>query len=138
AAADYWFRPGLSALSALVPALIYNAFPFSRTDAVEASLRYLGELIDEGWSVLIYPEGTRSPTGQMVPFKGGIGLIARAMQVPIVPVALSGCFEALAKHRRLPRPARIGVVFGEPVLPPFTEEPAAIAGMLEGRLRALV
>jgi long-chain acyl-CoA synthetase len=141
AAADYWFRPdrGLTGrLTGLVSTLLYHAFPFSRTDAVEPSLRYLGELMDDGWSVLIYPEGTRSRTGRMGPFKGGIGLIARAMQVPVVPVALSGCYQALPKGRRLPRPARIRVAFGEPCLPPFRDEPAAIAAHLERAVRALL
>src|SRR5262249_3184081 len=79
AAADYWFAPdqGLTGrLAGPLAALLYNAFPFSRTDAVEASLRYLGELVDDGWSILLYPEGGRSDTGQMCPFKKGIGLIA--------------------------------------------------------------
>jgi long-chain acyl-CoA synthetase len=141
AAADYWFNPRLGILKwlpAVIAAGVYNAFPFSRSGAIEPSLRYLGELIDEGWSILIYPEGTRSSTGQMVPFKGGIGLIARTMQVPIVPAALSGCFEALPKHRRFPRPARLCVQFGEPYLPPFTEDAETIAAQLEQHVRGLV
>jgi long-chain acyl-CoA synthetase len=140
AAADYWFRPGwglLGGLPGAVSACVYHAFPFSRTDAVEASLRYLGELMDEGWSVLIYPEGTRSRTGQLGPFKGGIGLLARAMQVPVVPVALVGCIEALPKGRHFPRPARIRVRFGPPCLPPFVEAPDVIAAQLEQRVREL-
>src|SRR5207237_8274343 len=103
----------LGALTVAVSACLFHAFPCSRTDAVEPSLRYLGELMDEGWSVLIYPEGTRGSTGQMGSFKGGIGVIARAMQVPIVPLGLSGCFEALPPGRRLPRRARLRVLFGE-------------------------
>jgi long-chain acyl-CoA synthetase len=141
AAADYWFRPDqgiIGKLTGPVSACLCHAFPFSRTDAVEPSLRYLGELMDEGWSVLIYPEGTRGSTGQMVPFKGGVGVIARAMQVPIVPLALSGCFAALPKGRRLPRRARLRVLFGEAALPPFEADPETIARQLEQRVRGLV
>jgi long-chain acyl-CoA synthetase len=141
AAADHWFRydAGLMGrLMALTSTLLCHAVPFSRTDAIEPSLRYLGELVDDGWSVLLFPEGTRSATGRMVSFKGGIGLITRAMQVPVVPLALSGCHQALPKDRRLPRPARIDVAFGEPCLPPFEDDPAAIAADLEQRVRALL
>jgi long-chain acyl-CoA synthetase len=138
AAADHWFgsdRGFRGRLMAFTSCLLCHAFPFSRTDAVEPSLRYLGELLDDGWSVLLYPEGTRSPTGRMGLFKAGIGLIARAMQVPVVPVALSGCYRALPKGHSIPRPARIDVAFGEPCLPPFRAEPAAIAALLEQRVR---
>jgi long-chain acyl-CoA synthetase len=140
AAADYWFRRDRGParrLGGAASALLYNAFPFSRTDAIEPSLRYLGELLDDGWSVLIYPEGTRSETGRMGPFKGGIGLIARAMQVPVVPVGLSGTFKALPKGRRVPRPTRLRVVFGEPCRPPFPDDPARVTALLEERVRAL-
>src|SRR5262249_8579910 len=141
AAADYWFRANptfRSWFAGAAAACLYHAFPFSRTDAVEASLRYLGELMDEGWSILLYPEGSRSATGQMVPFKSGIGLIAQAMQAPVVPTVLSGCFEALPKHRQLPRRAPLCVVFGEPYQPHLQDDPATVAALLEQRMRELV
>jgi long-chain acyl-CoA synthetase len=141
AAADYWFggdRGLVGRLTGPVSALCYHAFPFSRTDAIEPSLRYVGELIDEGWSLLLYPEGTRSPTGRMGPFRGGIGQIARAMQVPVVPVALSGVFEALGKGHRIPRPGRIHVRFGAPCLPPWPNDTGQITAQLEVRVRELV
>jgi long-chain acyl-CoA synthetase len=141
AAADHWFGTGRGLrgrLMASTACLLCHAFPFSRTDAVEPSLRYLGELLDDGWSVLLYPEGTRSTTGGMGQFRPGIGLIARAVQVPVVPVALSGCYRALPKGRFLPRPARIDVAFGEPCRPPFRDGPAAIATLLEQRVRDLL
>jgi long-chain acyl-CoA synthetase len=138
AAADYWFGAGSrsrSRLLGMASAGAFHLFPFSRGQALEPSLCYLGELIDEGWSILIYPEGTRSASGRIAPFKHGIGWIARAMQVPIVPVALAGCFEALPRGRRLPRPSHLRVSFGDPCLPPFQEESTAIANLLEQRVR---
>jgi long-chain acyl-CoA synthetase len=140
AAADYWFRAKptpRSWLAGAAAACLYHAFPFSRTDAVEASLRYLGELMDEGWSIILYPEGSRSATGHMAPFKSGIGLIAQRMQVPVIPTALSGCFEALPKHRSLPRRATLRVVFGEPYLPHLQDDVASVAALLEQRVRQL-
>ena len=49
--------------------LLLGTFPFSREGGIRASLEYCGTLADAGWSVLIYPEGTRSVTGSMGPFR---------------------------------------------------------------------
>src|SRR5262249_7625406 len=57
---------------------------------------------------------------------------------PIVPLGLSGCSEALPKGRRLPRRARLRVLFGEAALPPFAEDPETVARQLEQRVRGLV
>jgi long-chain acyl-CoA synthetase len=141
AASDHWFqsdRGFVGRLPGVAASLWFHAFPFSRSDAVEASLRYVGELVDDGWSVLLYPEGTRSQTGHMACFREGIGTIARAMQVPVIPVGLSGCFGALPKGRLIPRPRRIHVRFGEPYLPRLRDEPAQITALLEQRVRNLV
>jgi long-chain acyl-CoA synthetase len=138
AAADYWFGAharNRSRMLGLAAAGIFHLFPFSRGHSLEPSLCYVGELLDDGWSILIYPEGTRSPSGRMASFKPGIGWIARAMQVPIVPVALAGCFKALPKGRRLPWPSHIRVNFAEPCLPPFGEDSAAITSLLQRRVR---
>ncbi|MBI4201827.1 MAG: AMP-binding protein, partial [Chloroflexi bacterium] len=67
AAADHWFREGRVAGAAA--AFLFNAFPFSRTDSIRPSLEHCSRLLDRGWSVLIYPEGTRSPDGTMGQFK---------------------------------------------------------------------
>ncbi|MBY0525828.1 MAG: AMP-binding protein [Gemmataceae bacterium] len=141
AAADYWFRADPTVrnwLAGAAAASLYHAFPFSRTDAVEMSLRYLGELMDEGWSILLFPEGRRSETGQIVPFKSGIGLIAQRMQVPVVPTALSGCFEALPRHHVLPRRVPLRVVFGPAHQPDLHTDPATVAALLEQRVRQLL
>jgi 1-acyl-sn-glycerol-3-phosphate acyltransferase len=65
--------------------------------------------------VLLYPEGTRSITGSMAPFKPGLGLLAVEMGVPVVPVYLDGPFNILPKGRSLPRRGSITVRFGKPL-----------------------
>jgi hypothetical protein len=82
---------------------IVNAFPFSRTDSIRPSLEHCARLLDRGWSILIYPEGTRSITGQMGPFKSGVGLMAVELGVPVVPVNISGTYQLLPKGRAIPR-----------------------------------
>ena len=59
----------------------------------------------------------RSTTGELLPFKGGIGLLAEKLRVPIVPVVVYGGFDILPKGRSVPHPGPASVVFGEPVRP---------------------
>jgi long-chain acyl-CoA synthetase len=73
AAADYFFaRPLLGSLVAL----LLNAFPFSRTTAIRPTLEHCAALLDSRWSIMLYPEGTRSMTGTIGEFKAGVGLLA--------------------------------------------------------------
>ncbi|CAI5510413.1 unnamed protein product, partial [Closterium sp. Naga37s-1] len=66
-------------------------------------------------AVLIFPEGTRSLTGSLQPFKSGVGLLAEQLDVPVVPVCVQGTFEALPKGRTIPLRRRVTVEFGRPL-----------------------
>ena len=68
--------------------LIGNGFPFSKEGAVRASLENMGRILDDGWSVLIYPEGELTVGGPMQPFRGGTGLVAVESGIPVVPIKL--------------------------------------------------
>lgn len=112
AAADYfytgrWLGAGVS--------LLLNAFPFSRSHGIRSSLENCAWLLEKGWSVLIFPEGSRSETGAMGRFRPGVGLLAVRTGVPVVPVYLRGLHEVLPKGQSLPRPGRSGVTFGAPL-----------------------
>ncbi len=72
--------------------------------------------IRAGRSVLVFPEETRSPNGELLPFQRGGFLIALKAQLPIVPTGLQGPRKVLPKKRYLLRPGPITVRFGEPVL----------------------
>ena len=117
AAADYFFQ---QRMVGTIAGLLWNAFPFSRGGAVRPSIERCGVLLDKGWSVLLYPEGTRSTTGRMVPFKSGIGLIAVELRVPVIPVYVEGSDQVLPKGRLLPTPGRVTVHIGKPLA--FTPE----------------
>ena len=69
---------------------LFNVFPLPRAGGFRRSFAHAGEAMDCGYSVLIFPEGTRSRTGAMGPFRSGIGLLARETEAPILPVALRG------------------------------------------------
>src|SRR5581483_9531763 len=89
AAADYFFT---SRGRTLIATLALGAFPFHRTGPVAASLAHCGDLADEGATLLVFPEGTRSVDGTLAPFKPGIGLLARELGLPVVPISLDGVY----------------------------------------------
>jgi 1-acyl-sn-glycerol-3-phosphate acyltransferase len=76
-------------------------------------------VLEGGKSLLIFPEGTRSVTGRLLPFKPGIGILALELDYPVLPVFVGGTYESLPKGHRVPRPSRVEVRFG-PALD-FTE-----------------
>lgn len=135
AASDYFFR---IAIVGRITSLLLNAFAFSREGAVRESLEHCGLLADKGWSVLIYPEGTRSPTGELLPFKPGIGLLASGLGVPVVPVAVFGGHEVLPKGRVIPRRAPVRVRFGAPLRFSAEADPDAATAELHQKVAKLL
>jgi 1-acyl-sn-glycerol-3-phosphate acyltransferase len=87
AAADYFFRtPATSALSALA----LGAIPIERAKVGRRSADRAAALLSDGWSMLIFPEGGRSPDGWGQPFRGGAAYLAVRCGVPVVPVHIDG------------------------------------------------
>ena len=81
---------------------------FASVDAAAASLR-------QGNSFLVFPEGTRSRTGELLPFKKGGFIMALQAQVPVVPVAVSGGRSSMRKGSAIVRPVRVTVRIGQPI-----------------------
>ncbi|MCO5169958.1 MAG: AMP-binding protein [Planctomycetes bacterium] len=108
-ARDYFFK---DTLRATYFENFTNVEPFDRHASVRESLERFVELLRQGKTVLIFPEGTRSTTGRMGSFKPGVGLLVQAARVGILPVYLSGTYQAMPKGtflpRRRPLEARIG------------------------------
>ncbi len=115
AAADYFFD---TRWRAVTTALLFNAFPVERYGS--RRLRSLAsDLIDEGWSLLIFPEGTRSEDGWMSPFRIGTAYLAVGKNIPVVPIAICGAYAAMPRGRNWPQPGRprITVRYGRPLRP---------------------
>lgn len=96
-----------------------GAVPVSHEDKSSAAalLRQVMGFLEDGSSVLIFPEGQRSLDGRLQPLEGGAALLSVKTASPIVPVYIDGTFEAYPPQKSFPRPAKITVTFGEPILP---------------------
>src|SRR4051794_33146823 len=101
AAADYFFDAWWRAVGS---ALVFSTFPIERggVGLSETPTR----LLAEGWSLMMFPEGTRSPDGWTRRFRLGAAYLAVAAGVPVVPVALVGSFAAMPRGRGWPKPGR--------------------------------
>lgn len=100
----------------LLPRL--NAHPIHGQAQDIKSLRLIYQLLNEDKKVVIFPEGSRSETGQLQPIKPGVAMIALRTRSPIIPVYIHGTFKAWPKQRRWPVfGTSISCVFGKPILP---------------------
>jgi long-chain acyl-CoA synthetase len=120
----------------LVTAL-FNVFPLPRKRGFQKSFAHAGDAIDRGYSILIFPEGTRSPDGEMQHLRAGIGLLAQQSRVPVVPVALIGLGEIRQDKSRWFRSGKLVVRVGEAVAVEEGEDPAQLTVTLEKSLRRL-
>jgi 1-acyl-sn-glycerol-3-phosphate acyltransferase len=113
AASDYFFQ---SVPRLWIAAVIVNALPFARQMRVRQSLSLCEQLLTSpGTILIIFPEGTRSTTGELREFKSGIGALVAGRDVPVVPCFIDGSFRAWPKGRRLPTPRKLRLIVGAPL-----------------------
>lgn len=94
----------------------WHCVPMSRDRGDIGALRTVLRLLNEDKAVLMFPEGTRSPDGQLQEPRAGVGMIVARANVPIVPMRIFGTERALPRGTSVPRPARVEIKFGEPFL----------------------
>ena len=105
-----WFT---NSLNYYLAALFFNAFPLPQREAgARQALRYAGELIGAGYSILIFPEGRRTKEGGIAPFQPGVGMMGARLDVPVVPVRVDGLDRVLHPTWKMARPGRVRVAFG--------------------------
>ena len=134
AAADYFFGTRLAGATA---ALVMGAVPIERARVGRRSADLAAGLIDDGWSLLIYPEGGRSPDGWGQPFRGGAAYLSVRCGVPVVPIHVGGTGNILRKGRTMPQPAEATVTFGTPMRPEDAERAPRFAARIEDAVTAL-
>jgi long-chain acyl-CoA synthetase len=132
-----WRQVFIKRLNYYLAAFFFNAFPLPQREAgARQTLRYIGEITADGFSVLIFPEGVRSQTGDMTTFLGGIGMIGSRLSLPIVPVRVDGVHQILHVKDKMARPGRVRIAFGAP-MQLKGDDYAALAKRVEDRVRAL-
>jgi long-chain acyl-CoA synthetase len=124
-------------LAYYLAALVFQGFalPQQQTGTGEA-LRYAGELVSNGYSILIFPEGQHTRAGEIGPFRPGVGMMAAKLEVPVVPVRLTGFDRVLNREWKMARPGRVKIRFGKPVRL-AGEDYAELAKQVEAAVRQL-
>ena len=95
------------------------------------------ELIDDGWSLVIYPEGGRSPDGWGQEFKGGAAYLSSRTGASVVPVFIDGTGSIFGKGMKRLKPGRTRVVFGSPMRPEDDESTRRLNARIEAAVTAL-
>jgi 1-acyl-sn-glycerol-3-phosphate acyltransferase len=136
AAADYFYQ---NRVVAGLVTLSFATVPIERKGGVSKTTSdRIDRLVKDRWNLLLYPEGTRSRDGQLAKLKPGAAFMAIANNLPVVPIYVSGTYEAMPVGRGWPRKHPVSVRFGTPILPQPGEHHRGLsnrieAGMLEMR-----
>lgn len=135
AAADYFFDTWWRAVGS---SILFNTFPIDRRGGAMATTP--GEVLADGWSLVIFPEGTRSPDGWMGTFRMGAAFLAHEYGVPVVPVAHRGTFAAMPRGAGWPGRGRrqLTIRFGEPLRPAEGETVRDFAPRIKGAVAQLL
>lgn len=125
---------------ALPGEFFFNAFPFPRKEQEDTKLGldFMGAYIDHNFSVVIFPEGTISKQGTLLPLKGGAGLVAVEMGVPVVPMKLKDVQTIFPYGTMFPRKrGTVTVVFGEPLIFSRGDQYSEVTKKIEDALKNL-
>lgn len=112
-----------------------NAVPVERGGVAVSGVRIILERLQSGSAILLFPEGTRTYDGAMLPAQSGIGLVVLKSDAPVVPVRIFGSFEAWSRNMRFPRARPVAVKFGNRL--DFTSERTEAANASKAGLKDL-
>jgi long-chain acyl-CoA synthetase len=108
--ARWWQQAGYYLVVAL-----FNVFPLPQQSGVRESFAFAGESVDGGYSVVVFPEGRRTQDGKPSPFRAGVGLLARRLDIPVVPLRIDGLFDLKLSGRKIARRGELKVMIGKPL-----------------------
>ena len=110
---------------------LLNLFPLPREAGFRESFAFAGESVDRGYSILVFPEGRQTTDGKLGRFRAGVGLLARNLAIPVVPMRIDGLFELKKAKKRFALPGKINVKIGTPLRFPRESAPERIAAKLQ-------
>jgi long-chain acyl-CoA synthetase len=118
-------------------AALLNIFPLPRQAGFRESFQYAGEAVDRGYSILVFPEGRHTTTGEMLPFRAGIGILVNELRIPAVPMRIDGLFQLKQRGRKFALPGAIKVNIGAPVKFETERNPQEISRELQKLIEQL-
>ena len=116
---------------------LLNLFPLPREAGFRRSFAYAGEAVDHDYSVLVFPEGRHTTDGKMNPFRFGIGLLAKNLGIPVLPMRIDGLFEIKQAGKKFAPSHKIRVKIGIPLRFDPGTEPEKIAAQLQQAVEGL-
>ncbi len=130
---DFWYCAWLADL-------VFNSFPIQReSEDIKLGLEHMGQVLDENYTLMLFPEGQVSNDGQVLPLKQGAGLIAVDMQVPVIPIKIDQDIQKIFPYDKLFPHAKgtITVTFGKPLKFNQTDSYITATGQIEQALKEL-
>ena len=116
---------------------LFNVFPLPQRSGFLKSFSFAGDLADRGWNILIFPEGHTTEDGQIAAFRAGVGLLAKQLNIPVLPLRLAGLFDLRQANQIFTRPGHVQVTIGRPVRFSPDQDANEITRELERRVREL-
>jgi long-chain acyl-CoA synthetase len=116
---------------------LLNLFPLPREAGFRQSFKYAGEAVDRGYSILVFPEGRHTTDGKINPFRAGIGLLAKNLAIPVLPMRIDGLFEVKQAGKKVAPPGKISVRIGKPIEFAAESGPEQIAMKLRAAVETL-
>ncbi len=134
AAADYFFT---GRMRGSIAALTIGAFPVERKRASASSARMAVRLVEDGWNLILFPEGGRSPDAWLQELKPGAAFVAAKTGRPLVPIWITGTEHLLPKGAKGLRRGRVDILIGDPLFPREGEDARALNARFEEAMKRL-
>ena len=131
------FTRVLSLLKYVSVVFFFNVFSMPQKSGFRRSFMFAGEMMDQGSSLLVFPEGQRTKHGLLNPFMPGTGLLIQKLDAPVVPMRIDGLWELKKAGRHFAWPGEVSVIIGEPVTYSPQQGPEAVTTDLAKHVRAL-
>jgi long-chain acyl-CoA synthetase len=131
------FRRRLDQLGYMLAVALFNVFPLPKQSAFRESFQFAGELVDRGYSVLVFPEGELSPDGKLAAFRAGIGLLSNKLNIPVVPMRIDGLYELKLAKKTNAGFGQVRITIGAPAQFASDADPQQITRELERRVQEL-
>lgn len=132
-----WFKRLVGLAEYLLVVGLFNVFPLPQKSGFRRSFSFAGEAMDRGYSVLVFPEGARTPDGEMKPFMEGIGLLVQELNVPVVAARIDGLYDLKMRRTKFARRGDLTVSVADPRRYSPEADPAAITRQLHERVQGL-